>query len=284
MGKKGLLAILCLFAGAAPLAYRFLSGALVQIAFSIILLAAYTVLTSYVRRNPRLNKYWELSFAFAVLALFGLLNDLAQHFGTVVLNDSPVNGDPLAGTEWGSVAVQLFETLLAIVPVVLLTRLVIKRNLGSIYYRVGSLRRWFPIVIAVSVILAIGAANGRTGYVSTNGAMTPARFIPLIPALFIMVIPNGFQEETMFRGLYLQKYDPFFSRNFSLILQAAIFSSAHLGVTYAPSAIIFSLLLAFPLGLITGVLMRRTNGILTPAVLHIATDIPIYLSFLTYVT
>jgi len=233
-GKKGILGILCLFAGAAPLAYRFLSGDLAQITFSVILLAVYAVFTSYVRKNPRLNRYWELSFAFAVLALFGLMNDLAQHFGTVVLNDPPVSGDPLAGTEWGSVAVQLFETLLAIVPVVILTRLVVKKDLGSIYYRVGNLRKWFPVVIAVSVLLAIGAANGRTGYVSTNGAMTPARFIPLIPALFIMVISNGFQEETLFRGLFLQKYDPFFSRNLSLILQAAIFSSAHLGVTYAP--------------------------------------------------
>jgi membrane protease YdiL (CAAX protease family) len=40
----------------------------------------------------------------------------------------------------------------------------------------------------------------------------------------------------------------------------------------------------FPLGLITGYLMRTTKGIVAPVILHAGTDIPIYIAFLSYVS
>jgi membrane protease YdiL (CAAX protease family) len=40
----------------------------------------------------------------------------------------------------------------------------------------------------------------------------------------------------------------------------------------------------FPLGLITGYLMRTTRGILASMIFHAGTDIPIYLAFLSFVS
>jgi membrane protease YdiL (CAAX protease family) len=69
----------------------------------------------------------------------------------------------------------------------------------------------------------------------------------------------------------------------SNVLQALIFASWHLGVSYTPASLIFIVFLIFPLGLLLGHLMRATNGIVTPASLHAGFAIPIYLAFLTYV-
>jgi hypothetical protein len=57
---------------------------------------------------------------------------------------------------------------------------------------------------------------------------------------------------------------------------------AHGGVTYTPVAILFLLVIVFPLGLLLGYLMRTSNGILAPALFHAGADIPIYLAFLTF--
>ena len=87
-----------------------------------------------------------------------------------------------------------------------------------------------------------------------------------------------------FRGLFLKRYEAFFGAMIAIFLQAIIFSIAHLGITYSPSAILFIVLFVLPLGLITGYLMRATNGPVTPAIFHVGVDIPIYLAFLSYVS
>jgi len=106
----------------------------------------------------------------------------------------------------------------------------------------------------------------------------------LTPALLILVISNGFQEEFLFRGLFLQRYNAFFGAYVSNILQALVFAFAHAGVTYTPNALVFILVSVFPLGLIAGYLMRSSNGVIAPAIFHAGVDIPIYLAFLTYVS
>ena len=75
-----------------------------------------------------------------------------------------------------------------------------------------------------------------------------------------------------------------FGKHTSNLLQAVIFTIAHAGITYTPIALIFLIVIVFPLGLITGYLMRTTRGIVAPMILHAGTDIPIYLAFLSYVS
>jgi len=98
------------------------------------------------------------------------------------------------------------------------------------------------------------------------------------------VISNGFQEEFLFRALFLQRYGIFLGAYLANVVQALVFAFAHLGVTYTPSAVVFTLVAVFPLGLIAGYLMRSSNGVVAPALFHAGLDIPIYLAFLTYVS
>jgi hypothetical protein len=98
----------------------------------------------------------------------------------------------------------------------------------------------------------------------------------------VVALSNGLEEEVLFRGLFLRKYSAFFGACGANVLQAVVFAVAHAGISYTPVAVLFIVLIVFPLGLITGTLMHRTNGILAPSILHAAFDIPIYLAFLTF--
>jgi membrane protease YdiL (CAAX protease family) len=90
------------------------------------------------------------------------------------------------------------------------------------------------------------------------------------------------QEELLFRGLFLQRYQNLFGNPGGNLLQATVFAIAHAGVSYTPIGFVFLFVVAFPLGLVSGYLMRTTRGLLAPVIFHAGLDIPIYLGFLSY--
>lgn len=280
--RTAALAALCVVAGAVPFSYGFISNDIARFLFTVAVAGVYLAVTLLARRNPNLRKYWELASAFLILAVVGVFNNLAHYFGTYVLNSPPVTGDPLAGSVTASVIVQLVETLVAIVPILLLTK-AFGFRLSSVYAQRGRLRGLFIVAIGVFVLLLVFTARHDSSFFMTNPSSSQTSFLALAPALLVMVVSNGFQEEFLFRALFLQRYSNFFSAPVSIILTATVFGYAHLGVTYTPSALIFILVAVFPLGLATAYMMHKTNGVLTPAILHSGFDLPIYWAFLTYV-
>ncbi|MGN6813008.1 MAG: lysostaphin resistance A-like protein, partial [Thermomicrobiales bacterium] len=110
-----------------------------------------------------------------------------------------------------------------------------------------------------------------------------AHLLALTPALLVVAFTNGFEEEVLFRGLFLEKYQALFGFGVANMLQAAAFAIAHVGISYTPAALFFIVVLVFPLGLAAGYLMRATNGITVPVIFHAALDLAIYLAFLSYV-
>jgi len=281
-GRKSLLALICILAGAAPLLYGFLSNDIVRFTYTVVVAAAYLTFTLVARRTPSLQGFWQLSSAFFVLAVVGVLNNLSHYFGTYVLNSPPVTGNPLASTVTASVIVQLVETAAALIPIFVLTK-AFGLPFGSIYARTGRLRGWFVVALVVFGLLLIFSATHASFFIASKSPVTGSSFLAVLPALLIMVVSNGFQEEFLFRGLFLQKYNAFFGGRVSILLTAIVFGIAHLGVSYAASSIIFVLVFAFPLGIATAFLMRRTDGVVTPAIFHAGFDVPIYLAFLSYV-
>ena len=131
--------------------------------------------------------------------------------------------------------------------------------------------------IIVCALCYVAAATGASAHLFPVREAYPLhRFLALTPSVLVVCLSNGFQEELLFRGLFLQRYRAVFGKHTSNLLQATIFTTAHAGITYTPTAIIFVVVFVFPLGLITGYLMRTTNGIVAPVILHAGTDIPIY--------
>ena len=284
------LAVVCLVAGVAPLAARSIADDVARISYGLLVAAAFLAFTVFARNVSTLRQFWELSFAFFVFALVQVLNNsIPGYVGTAILHDPPSDGNPLASTVSGTVVIQLLETLIAIVPIVVLT-LLSGRGLASVYACRGKVGKWLAFAIVFFVLFCVFTAtvalrpdSPAQRLLPTRGAVTLDRFLALTPALLLVAFSNGFEEEFLFRGLFLQKYNAFFNARVSNVLQAAIFSFAHAGVTYTPSALFFMLVVVFPLGLLLGYLMRASDGVATPGIVHAALDIPIYLAFVSYV-
>jgi membrane protease YdiL (CAAX protease family) len=285
-GRRLAVAILCLAGGIAALAARSIPDQATEIAYGVVLAAFLLGLTLLVKRSSSPPLYWQLPFALFVFAVVQVLNNSIPSFVlTSVLHEHAVDGNPLASTVSGTVVVQLVEALIAIVPIVVLVRMA-GLSLGSIYARVGRFGSAYVIAIIafVGIYAVIGLSPTAHRFIPIQGTMTVSRYLALSPALLIMVISNGFEEELLFRGLFLQRYGAFFGVWGANILQALVFAFAHLGVSYTPNALLFILVAVFPLGLVGGFLMRRSDGVVAPALLHAALDIPIYLAFLTFVS
>lgn len=291
IGEKGLLAILCVCGGVAPLAARWIfPDPTSRIAYGLLVAAAYLSFSLFARKASSLRPYWELSFAFFILAVVQVLNNaLPPYVGTAILRDPPNAGNPLGSTLSGTIVIQLLETLIAVVPVIAFTRLS-GSDLGSIYARRGKIGAWLAVTVGFFVLFYLFLAtlplrpdSPAHRLLPTNGTLTLDRFLALTPALLIVAFSNSFEEEFLFRGLFLQKYTAVFGFGAANVVQALVFAIAHAGITYTPPALFFIVAVVFPVGLITGYLMRATNGVLAPGIFHAAFDLAIYLAFFSYV-
>jgi membrane protease YdiL (CAAX protease family) len=284
------LGLVCLCAASVPLAARWTSDFATRIACGVLIAAGLLVLSLACGRLTRLHQFRELSWALFAFALVQVLNNsIPRYVLTYVLGESATDANPLASSISGSVVMQLVETAIAIVPILVVARLV-GLNLDSLYVRQRPGGRW--LVFAIAAFLAVYAYIAtlplRPGspiqQVIPGGAnLTVPRVLALTPALLVMVLSNGVQEELLFRGLFLQRYTLFFGAGVANVLQAAVFAVAHVDVTYTPALLVFLVGVVFPLGLLGGYLVRASNGIYVPAILHGAFDALIYLGFLASV-
>jgi uncharacterized protein len=289
-GRAGL-ALLCLCAAAAPLAARWIPDLAIRLSCGVLIAAGLLALGLASGKLTPLRQFRELSWALFVFALVQVLNNSIPRFvGTYVLGESPTDANPLASTISGSVVMQLVETAIAVVPILVLTRLG-GLNLASLYLRKRPGGRWLVFAIAafLAVYVYIATMPLRPGspiqqIIPTGANLTVQRVLALTPALLVMALSNGFQEELLFRGLFLERYAVFFGAGAANVLQAAVFAVAHVDVTYTPMLLVFLVAVVFPLGLLAGYVMRASNGLFVPAILHGAFDILIYLGFLASVS
>lgn len=278
------LAALTLVAGVAALAARSIPGVTAQVIYGVAVAALLLGLSMMAKRSARLAPYSRLPFVLFVFAVVQVLNNSIPPFVlTNVLHEQTSNGNPLASSVAGTVVIQLVEAVIAVGAIIVLVRMA-GLDLGSIYARFGRFgaAHVIAIVAFVGVYLVIGLSPTAHRMLPIQGEMTLGRYLALTPALLIMVISNGFEEEFLFRGLVLQPYTALFGWFGANILQALIFAFAHVGITYTPNALFFILVAVFPLGLVAGRLMRHSDGVVAPAIFHAAVDIPIYLAFLTF--
>jgi membrane protease YdiL (CAAX protease family) len=277
------LAAFCLISGIACLAARSMSGGLLRVTYGMVVAALLLGIALLARRSSAVALS-NVAFAFFVFAVVQVLNNsVPLYLGTSLLHQPPVNGDPLGSTVSATIWVQLVETAVAAVPIVVLARWWGDRR-SDLYLMAGRTGGWFLVSAVVFVACYLATAAGMTGHLFPVRSVLPLeRFLALTPALIVLCLSNGFQEELLFRGLFLKRYQNIFGTSTANLVQAAVFAIAHAGVVYTSITFLFPLVVAFPLGLLAGYLMRKTRGMLTPVILHAGLDIPIYFAFLTYV-
>lgn len=282
--KKFAIALACLCSGVAILAPKWITNDGVKIYYGIFIALFFFILSFIIKKYSTNQKFWQLPFAFFIFAFVQILNNtLPPYLLTHFLHQTTVNGNPLASTVWGTVAIQLLETLIAIIPIILFNKLS-GESLDSIYVNKGRIGKQFIFATVAFVVLYIITARIPSHHIFPMGSLiTLKTFITLTPALLISVISNGFQEELLFRGLFLNKYEYYFGGNGANIMQSIVFTIAHAGISYTPALTFFLIFIVFPLGLFAGYLMRSSKGLLAPAIFHAGVDMPIYLVFLSYI-
>ncbi|MFO7695889.1 MAG: CPBP family intramembrane glutamic endopeptidase [Anaerolineae bacterium] len=219
------------------------------------------------RRSERHARYGALAFGLFTLALAVTLDRILSIYLLDFLGVSDA-----APSGWA--ILKAHEMLVVFVVIILCTRLY-GEGLGAIYLQRGRLR--LGLLIG-GVAFAVGAAGAipTAGLLFNAPGLTVARVLPWLPWLLTYVLANGALEELMFRGLFLQKLRPFFGAFGANLLIAIVFTLLHTGAFYTSEEYIF-LALTFPLALVWGYLMQKTDAAWASILFHAGFDIPIML-------
>jgi uncharacterized protein len=235
---------------------------LAKIGSSVLLLVAALL----VRRSKRLEKYWSLVFAFFIMSMVITL-DLV--FGIYGVNYLGISDHSPAG-----MALAKLNECGIVVGTIITFTLLSGGTLGSIYIQKGNLKLGLIIGLAAFFLAAAGSIPMATLFNAND--LSLSRIIPWVPWLLILVLANAALEELWFRGLFLRKLQPFFGKLISNILIAVVFTLMHGFVTYTASNAIF-LAIVFPLALLWGYVMQKTDSVWGSILFHAGMDIPIML-------
>ena len=197
-----------------------------------------------------------------------------------VLHETPNTNNPIATTVTGTVLGQIFGTIGLIVPILILTR-ASRASWSSIFLAITKRPKWIIVGLAGFIIFYLLAASGASSSFFPNNGVTFSQFLSFTPALVILVLLNGLREEVWFRGLFLKRYGKFLGPVSVNLLQAIIFTSYHVAVSYSRS-IVFFLAIALVQGLVLGYLMQKSDSAIPGIIFHAGIDIPIFLVYLSY--
>ncbi len=217
-------------------------------------------------KRPVLGRYRPLLLGLLILACAVSLDWV---FGKHLLGPVGVTDT----TPFGWAMLKLNESVVVILAIVLLNRAT-GGSLGSIYIQKGNLKLGLTVGLIAFGLAAAGSVPMATLFKAQN--LTLARITPWIPWLLIYVLCNGALEELMFRGLFLRKLQPFLGSFMSNFIIAFVFTVLHDSVDYTADTLIF-LAVTFPLALVWGYLMQKTDSIWGSILFHAGMDIPIML-------
>jgi uncharacterized protein len=238
-----------------------------RIGMMIFLLAAALL----ARRSARFEKVWQLLFGLFIMTAAVSLDWWAAPFLK--------NLTGLKTNTPASLAVEKLKTGVIVIVVVLLLNRLSGNSLGAIFVQKGNLKQGLTIGLIAFVIAAAGSIP-MSNLMFVSQGFNLADVLQWLPWILIFVLANAANEEILFRGLFLQKLEPFFGKFLSNCLIVLVFTGLHLGVTYSKSQMMF-LVILLPLALAWGFIMQKTKGVWGSILFHAGTDIPIILGILS---
>ena len=237
--------------------------ALYKILTPLILLTVALML----RRSADLARFWDVFFALFIASL----GYLVAWFGGSILN-------PPIDTASGLAIDKLSQALLTVVPILILLK-VGGVSLGSVYIQRGNLK--LGLVIGVPIFVGIlGASLFIAEGLFMGEGLGWDSLLGWGPWIAIFVVANSLTEELVYRGLFLGPYGNLFGTFGGNLLQALVFASIHIGVSYTSSSLVF-MFVVFGLGLALGWLTMKTKSLLAPILVHVAVDVPVIIGILT---
>jgi membrane protease YdiL (CAAX protease family) len=231
----------------------------VLLGFHTALTATLLIIALFLKRSERGRPYWPAFYVFFVAAAAVLISSLFSDDLMGLFKQSIT-------TPQGIATAKFSESILRVIPILILMPLM-GFDWHSMYLKKGKVRLWLPIAIASFIVFPVLAYFA----INSNQAGMLEKLLSLWPWIFLFVLSNGFMEELLYRGLFLQKYEPFLGKGLSNILTAIVFAIMHTQVTYAAEMILF-LTIVLVLSLIWGALIQKSDSLWGAVLFHAAGD------------
>ena len=225
------------------------------------------------KRSVQLVKYWLIAYAFFVASMVNLVSDLFGGYqGDFVrfLGASP-------GTNPGIGLGKLYETLLAVIPILMLT-LLSGADLRSLSLAKGNLNyKWG---LGIGALLVVNYLTSVLIFFGTGYEMSKLGSVIMWGAVFAFC--NSMLEELWVRGLFVKKLVPLIGVAGTVLVTSIWFGVMHfVAVAYMPIAVVpIFVINAFTLGIACGILMVKTDSIWGSYLIHAAADLFLFIAML----
>lgn len=236
----------------------------------IVLIMGFLAAALLARRSQRFERYWQVLFA-CFIASAATAADLYLPSRDWLLRFFHISIDTPAG-----IAVDKLDSSVIIIASVILLTKVSGSDLSSIYLKKGNLKKGLVIGMIALFVCVAGSIPISEMFFGARDLQI-AKVLAWVPWILIFVAGNSLNEELLFRGLFLQKYDPLIGRFCSNLVIAIPFALHHSGVAYTPDTLMF-LAILLPLALAWGFITQKTDSLWGSVLFHAGTDIPIALS------
>ena len=176
---------------------------------------------------------------------------------------------------------KLDSSVILIGLLILLTRLSGER-LDTIYLKKGNLKEGLKTGILAFLIASV-ASYFIAGLLFGAQNLSIARILPWTPWIIIFIFGNAFNEELLFRGLFLSKINCVMNRTTANLVLILPFVLHHTGITYTNDALMFLVYLV-PLAFVWGYLIQKTDSLLASVLFHAGTDVSVVLVIFSQLT
>jgi membrane protease YdiL (CAAX protease family) len=241
----------------------------IDIAGRIVMIVGFLTLALLARRSASFKEYWQTLFACFIAALATAI-DYYLPSRDWLLRLFCISIKTPAG-----IAIDKLDSSIIIVAFIILLTKVSGSNLSTLYLRKGNLKNGLIVGLIAFSVAVVGSIPVSELFFGAQDLQIQEVLL-WTPWILIFVVGNAFNEELLYRGLFLQKYSPFVGRFCSNLVIAVPFALHHTGVSYTPDTITFLAILV-PLALAWGYTMQKTDSLWGSVLFHAGTDIPIVL-------
>ena len=242
-----------------------------NLTFNLAVSAVFLAATLWSRYDKRLNKHWQIAFAFFIASVAYPFTAIFDSWIRAALGWFAVTTD----TSKGQAIEKISEMLLKTVPILLLVKLS-GADMGSVFIKRGELKLGLGIGALVFFFLAPAAfmfASQRFTSLDT--------LIAAVVWGLVFSFANGFMEELWLRGIFLKRFAPLIGVNGAVWVTSIIFALMHSFAFYFdPFALTFFMVNTLALGLACGYLMMKSDSIWGAVVIHAASDFFLFIAVL----
>lgn len=242
-----------------------------NLSYQVIVAVVFLIVAVWLKRDERWTLYGQIAFAFFMAMSAVVIPSLIGNWNQTILSGFNLK----ASTSQGQAISKLYEMVMVVVPILMLTKLS-GADLGSIYLKRGNVK----LGLSIGALVLVNFTASAFLFFATRFTSMNTLGAALAWGL-VFSCANGFMEELWLRGIFLKRFEPVLGVGGSVLITAIVFALMHGGATYlTPIAIPFIVVNTLTLGLACGYLMMKTDSIWGAMLIHTASDLFLFIAML----